>query len=70
LPLAKDGAEWGWLNLYRNFENEPMLVDPNYLIDLFRQELTDAAERILKYNDAMIATSEMRVGATAEKIIG
>jgi len=70
LPLAKDGVEWGWLNLYRNLENEPLLVDPNYLIDLFRQELTDAAERILKYNDAMIATSEMRVGATAEKIIG
>jgi hypothetical protein len=70
LPLAKAGVEWGWLNLYRNLENEPLLVDPNYLIDLFRQELTDAAERILKYNDAMIGSSEMRVGATPEKITG
>jgi UDP-GlcNAc:undecaprenyl-phosphate GlcNAc-1-phosphate transferase len=70
LPLAKDGVEWGWLDLYRNFEGEPLLVDPNYLIDLFRQELTDAAERILKYHDAMISASEMTVGATAEKIPG
>jgi hypothetical protein len=63
-------VEWGWLNLYRNLENEPLLVDPNYLIGLFRQELTDAAERILKYHHSMIAASEIGVGATAEKITG
>ncbi len=47
LPLVKDGVEWGWLNFYRSFENEPLLVDTNYLSDLFRREFTDAAARIL-----------------------
>jgi hypothetical protein len=68
LPLAKDGMEWGWLKLYRNLNSEPLLVDPNYLSDLFRRELTDAAERILKHHETMSAASEMRVSATAEKI--
>ncbi len=70
LPLAKEGMEWGWLNLYRKLESEPLLVDPNYLIDLFRQELTNAAQRLLKYHEAMITPSEMSVGATAQKIAG
>ena len=47
LPLVKDGVEWGWVNLYRGFDNEPLLVDTNYLIDLFRREFTDAAAKIL-----------------------
>jgi len=47
LPLVKDGVEWGWVNLYRGFDNEPLLVDTNYLSDLFRREFTDAAARIL-----------------------
>ncbi|HEV2834104.1 MAG TPA: MraY family glycosyltransferase, partial [Pyrinomonadaceae bacterium] len=37
LPLVKDGVEWGWLNFYRGFESEPLLVDINYLSDLFRR---------------------------------
>jgi hypothetical protein len=47
LPLVKDGIEWGWVNLYRSFDREPLLVDTNYLSDLFRREFTDAAVRIL-----------------------
>jgi UDP-GlcNAc:undecaprenyl-phosphate/decaprenyl-phosphate GlcNAc-1-phosphate transferase len=47
LPLVKDEIEWGWVNLYRGFDNEPLLVDTNYLIDLFRREFTYAAARIL-----------------------
>jgi hypothetical protein len=47
LPLVKDEIEWGWVNLYRGFDNEPLLVDTNYLIDLFRREFTDAAATIL-----------------------
>jgi hypothetical protein len=70
LPLAKDGVEWGWINLYRDFDSEPLLVDPNYLSDSFRRELTDAAERILKYHESMIAPSHLRVSATAGKITG
>ena len=51
LPLVKDGVEWGWLNLYRGFESDPLLVDTNYLSDLFRREFTDAAARILTVHD-------------------
>jgi len=51
LPLVKDGVEWGWLNLYRGFESEPLLVDTNYLSDLFRREFTDAAARILTLHE-------------------
>jgi UDP-GlcNAc:undecaprenyl-phosphate GlcNAc-1-phosphate transferase len=55
LPLTKDGVEWGWLNLYRSFHRDAMLVDPNYLSDLFRRELTNAVERILLSHEAALA---------------
>jgi len=55
LPLVKDGVEWGWVNLYRGFDNEPLLVDTNYLIDLFRREFTDAAARILMREEIRVA---------------
>lgn len=51
LPLVKDGVEWGWLNLYRSVDSEPLLVDTNYLSDLFRREFTDAAARIFTSQD-------------------
>jgi UDP-GlcNAc:undecaprenyl-phosphate GlcNAc-1-phosphate transferase len=51
LPLVKDGVEWGWLNLYRSVNSEPLLVDTSYLSDLFRREFTDAAARILTAQD-------------------
>ncbi|HKE59405.1 MAG TPA: MraY family glycosyltransferase [Pyrinomonadaceae bacterium] len=52
LPLVKDGVDWGWINLYRNFDDDLLLVDTNYLVDLFRLELTAAAERIFKSHEA------------------
>ena len=51
LPLVKDGVEWGWLNLYRSVDSEALLVDTNYLSDLFRREFTDAAARIFMSQD-------------------
>jgi UDP-GlcNAc:undecaprenyl-phosphate GlcNAc-1-phosphate transferase len=70
LPLAKAGVEWGWLNLYRSFDSEPLLVNTNYLSDLLRRELTDAAERVLKSHEAMITASVVPMNAIAEKIPG
>jgi hypothetical protein len=52
LPLVKDGVDWGWINLYRNFDGDSLLVDTNYLVDLFRLELTAAAERIFQSHQA------------------
>ena len=46
LPLVKDGVDWGWLSFYRSVESEPLLLDMNYVTDLFRREFTDAAARI------------------------
>lgn len=53
LPLLKDGVEWGWMNLYRDYASGDLLIDMNYLSELFRRELTDATERIFnKYKTA------------------
>ena len=46
MPLVKDGVEWGWVNFYRALDGEALLVDTNYLSDLFRREFTEAAARI------------------------
>jgi UDP-GlcNAc:undecaprenyl-phosphate GlcNAc-1-phosphate transferase len=59
LPLSTEMGEWGWINLYRPFSNDPLLVDINHLCDLFRQEMSAATERVLQ-------TSEER--ATAPKL--
>ena len=58
LPLVKDGVEWGWLNFYRGFDAEPMLVDTNYLSDLFRREFTEAAARIFKLHEIELGHKE------------
>jgi hypothetical protein len=47
LPLSTDRAGWGYINLYREFENTALLLDINYLCQLFRQEMAHAAERVM-----------------------
>lgn len=47
LPLSTDTAGWGYLNLYREFGNDSLLIDVNYLSSLFQKEMALAAERIL-----------------------
>lgn len=47
LSLMKDGVDWGWMNLYRSCDSGPLLVDTDYLGDLFRREFTAAMERVL-----------------------
>ncbi|HJT65633.1 MAG TPA: MraY family glycosyltransferase [Pyrinomonadaceae bacterium] len=59
LPLVKDGMEWGWVNFYRNLNGEALLVDTNYLSDLFRRELTDAAARIFSEAEVSESVSEL-----------
>jgi UDP-GlcNAc:undecaprenyl-phosphate/decaprenyl-phosphate GlcNAc-1-phosphate transferase len=63
LPLVKDGVEWGWLNFYRSVKSEPLLVDMNYLTDLFRREFTDAAARIFAMDQEPVAASPMAMTA-------
>lgn len=51
LPLVKDGVEWGWLNFYHRLDGPALLVDTNYLSDLFRREFTAAAARIFSEHE-------------------
>lgn len=50
LPLTTTQAEWGYLNLYRGLGEDDLLLDINYLCDLFQRELAQAAERVLGAN--------------------
>jgi hypothetical protein len=46
MPLSTDAAGWGFINLYREFGGDGLLMDVNYLSNLFQKELALAAERI------------------------
>lgn len=46
MPLSTDTAGWGFINLYREFGGDGLLMDVNYLSNLFQKELALAAERI------------------------
>ena len=59
LPLATERGDWGWINLYREFTSDPLLVDMNYLSDLFRQELSEAAERVLRASEQRAIAPEL-----------
>jgi UDP-GlcNAc:undecaprenyl-phosphate GlcNAc-1-phosphate transferase len=48
LPLTTEQGDWGWINLYRPLDSEPLLVDMNYLTDLFRAEVAQAASRVFQ----------------------
>ena len=47
LPLATEGGEWGYLNLYREFGGEALLLEVNYLCEFFQLETAKAVERVL-----------------------
>lgn len=65
LPLATDRARWGYINLYRGFDSDPLLLDINYLCRLFQREMAEAAARIFvepALNES--PTTQMEVGAS------
>jgi UDP-GlcNAc:undecaprenyl-phosphate/decaprenyl-phosphate GlcNAc-1-phosphate transferase len=47
LPLATESGEWGYLNLYREFGGEALLLEVNYLCEFFQLETAKAVERVL-----------------------
>ncbi len=47
LPLSTHNAEWGYLNLSREFGADSLLLNINYLCDLFQMETAKAVERVL-----------------------
>jgi UDP-GlcNAc:undecaprenyl-phosphate/decaprenyl-phosphate GlcNAc-1-phosphate transferase len=70
LPLVKDDVEWGWLNFYHKLNGEALLVDTNYLSDLFRREFTEAAARIITRFESPAVTSGMGMKVRAEEVAG
>jgi UDP-GlcNAc:undecaprenyl-phosphate GlcNAc-1-phosphate transferase len=68
LPLATSNGQWGWMNLYREFEKDPFLVDINYLSELFRGQLSEAGERILSgFAEEAVDTGNIALGVGAGK---
>ena len=70
LPLVQNGVEWGWLNFYHSLNGETLLVDTNYLSDLFRREFTDAVARIFTLHEIPVlaidvTTDEVRDNCAA-----
>ena len=68
LPLATDRGDWGWINLYREFSSEPLLVDMNYLCDLFREELSEATERVLRASENRAGARTLGMSVSAGKL--
>jgi hypothetical protein len=48
LPLTTEEGDWGWMKLYRPLDSDPLLLDMNYLTDLFRAEAAEAASRVFQ----------------------
>jgi UDP-GlcNAc:undecaprenyl-phosphate GlcNAc-1-phosphate transferase len=63
LPLSTEQIGWGYLNLYRAFGDDNLLLDINYLCDLFRRELSQAAERVFCANEFRSGAEELSVSA-------
>jgi hypothetical protein len=68
LPLIKNGVEWGWLNFYHSLNGETLLVDTNYLSDLFRREFTDAVARIFTSHELPVITTAIEMDLTQDEV--
>ena len=47
MPLSTNSAGWGYINLYRELAGGELLIDINYLSNLFQKEMALATERVL-----------------------
>lgn len=70
LPLSTNNKILGWINLYRLFNDPPLLLDTNYLSGLLRRDLAEAAQRILESHEKPVGSRKVPVPATAGKVAG
>jgi UDP-GlcNAc:undecaprenyl-phosphate GlcNAc-1-phosphate transferase len=68
LPLSVHGKTFGWMNLYRPFQDRPLLVDANYLSGLLHTHLSEAAWRILESHSRPVGSSKFPMSVTAGKV--
>ncbi len=66
LPLSTDTAGWGFIHLYREFGGDDLLIDVNYLCNLFQKELALAAERIFTAASSSSSSEPSDYSLTAE----
>lgn len=62
LPLSTASGEWGWMNLYRQLDGPPLLLDMNYLAGFFRTDLAEAVGRILQSSEKPTHAGELTAG--------
>lgn len=65
LPLATERGGWGYINLYREFSSDALLLDINYICDLFQRETARAAERVLDADKLEPGASRLVVRAAS-----
>jgi UDP-GlcNAc:undecaprenyl-phosphate GlcNAc-1-phosphate transferase len=70
LPLGDERSDLGWMNFFRAFDRDPLLVDTNYLVGLFRRELSEATTRILASHKVAVSVPDLSMTANAGKITG
>jgi UDP-GlcNAc:undecaprenyl-phosphate GlcNAc-1-phosphate transferase len=70
LPLSTDEKILGWINLYRPFQDAPLLLDTNYLSGLLRTDLSEAAGRILKSHEEPFGSNHVPMTVTTGKVVG
>lgn len=65
LPLTTGHNEWGCINLYREFNDHPVLLDISYLCGFFRAEMAQAVKRALGSREKLVSAPSLNVGAVA-----
>jgi UDP-GlcNAc:undecaprenyl-phosphate/decaprenyl-phosphate GlcNAc-1-phosphate transferase len=70
LPLSTRSGEWGWMNLYRQVDAPPLLLDMNYMVGFLRAELAEAAERVFQSFEEPVSAGQVPLTMTAGKITG
>lgn len=68
LPLVQNGIEWGWLNFFHDLHGESLLVDTNYLSNLFLREFTEAVARNITFHESIEEAEEISIGAAANQL--
>ena len=63
LPLGNRNGVDGYVNFYRQFDGDALLLDANYLATIFRPAMTEAAERI--FTNCARQASSRQMAATA-----
>jgi hypothetical protein len=63
LPLSTDKDGWGYINFYREIGGDGLMLDVNYLSNLFQREMALAVERIFEQGEHRARKSLFRISA-------